>query len=654
MASMNEARRRFQSIISVLGTQATMCACIGCRVDTITSAKLDHLKQSAGNSADWGVVDTISALKEKAPQDTTNPECFMVLGYHTPGDGGGGVFYWDHTAADNDDGGTVLEPINHPGSGRWKRLFAGGVSVRWFGAKGDAITDDTLAIHAALSHATVVHIPRGVYRCTDGLDIPSGTTLRGEGAPRLGPFPLFDDDKRFLRPGQKHLLPGSVLLFSGAGSKMASTQRSDQFQQFTYCVKSPHLHPTSVEGVGIVLDVNIQDENGQLTTPVGDMRAHYDVGYFIDNAYGCYHRDLTVFGYFRVAGIVISSRANGLFNPDYNRFFHGSTMGEIGVALIGDDLDTNGTNGLSGTQFFSFDLFANDHHDRSADQWGTACLYIDGDTLAARANLNGTYLFGGQLRTYTTHPIQLDKASNVVFHGTVFETPTRNTPNSQPTAFLATENTYDVHFFGCRFADDAGLTSFRRCMKGTCTVIESGDGAISSSLNGVGMRFITEPSTGNPVIQLTDDFESINNGWTMRVIRNQEGQAEDALDIRFANSSKLRITKDGQIEQNAIVGRTGDVLTISSGAIQISQAFHKVKTANNRSTDDLYTINGGIEGQQLLLAPYARDQHIAVRDRAGNIRLANRRDFVMTDGFDRMLLVFDGRFWIEVSRSSNG
>ncbi len=569
MASMNEARRRFLSIIGVLGTQTTMFAFIGCGVDTITSAKLDHLKQSAGNSADWGVVDTISALKEKAPQDTTNPECFMVLGYHTPGDGGGGVFYWDHTAADNDDGGTVLEPINHPGSGRWKRLFAGGVSVRWFGAKGDAITDDTLAIHAALSHATVVHIPRGVYRCTDGLDIPSGTTLRGEGAPRLGPFPLFDDDKRFLRPGQKHLLPGSVLLFSGAGSKMASTQRSDQFQQFTYCVKSPHLHPTSVEGVGIVLDVNIQDENGQLTTPVGDMRAHYDVGYFIDNAYGCYHRDLTVFGYFRVAGIVISSRANGLFNPDYNRFFHGSTM-------------------------------------------------------------------------------------NVVFHGTVFETPTRNTPNSQPTAFLATENTYDVHFFGCRFADDAGLTSFRRCMKGTCTVIESGDGAISSSLNGVGMRFITEPSTGNPVIQLTDDFESINNGWTMRVIRNQEGQAEDALDIRFANSSKLRITKDGQIEQNAIVGRTGDVLTISSGAIQISQAFHKVKTANNRSTDDLYTINGGIEGQQLLLAPYARDQHIAVRDRAGNIRLANRRDFVMTDGFDRMLLVFDGRFWIEVSRSSNG
>lgn len=68
----------------------------------------------------------------------------QVLGYYEPNDGGQGVFYWDTDNVSDDDNGMTILPTGQSGAGRWVREWnpAGGISVKWFGAVGDAAVRD--------------------------------------------------------------------------------------------------------------------------------------------------------------------------------------------------------------------------------------------------------------------------------------------------------------------------------------------------------------------------------------------------------------------------------------------------------------------------------------------------------------------------------
>lgn len=104
-------------------------------------------------------------------------EAVELLGYHSAGDGGGGTFYWalgDATAA---NGGTIAGA----GSGRWKRIYSGSVDIRWFGARGDAATNDSPALASALSAADRVSIPEGSFRLATQVVVGSGKSIIGSG-----------------------------------------------------------------------------------------------------------------------------------------------------------------------------------------------------------------------------------------------------------------------------------------------------------------------------------------------------------------------------------------------------------------------------------------------------------------------------------------
>lgn len=103
----------------------------------------------------------------------------QAYGYATQDDGGGGPFVWvdgDVTAA---NGGTILGA----GTGRWRRIYSGCLNPKWFGAVGNGVADDTVAVQAALTLAGgdggEVHFTAGNY-LLDTVTMSSGVTVSAD------------------------------------------------------------------------------------------------------------------------------------------------------------------------------------------------------------------------------------------------------------------------------------------------------------------------------------------------------------------------------------------------------------------------------------------------------------------------------------------
>ena len=103
-----------------------------------------------------------------------------------------------------------------------------------------------------------------------------------------------------------------------------------------------------------------------------------------------------------------------------------------------------------------------------------------------------------------------------------------------------------------------------------------------------------------------------------------------------------------------LVQRSGGELTIAGGVITINSSYHNVDTEASAASDDLDTINGGTDGQRLILKANASTRTVVIKDTSGNIQIAG--DFSLTNQADFIELIYDvgTSFWYELSRSDNG
>lgn len=105
-----------------------------------------------------------------------------LIGLANPYDGGGGKFIWNASSTDTDNGGTIIKATGIT-TGRWKRLYSGGVNVKWFGAYSDntnpAIT--TAAFIAAMAVEYLVELPMGTYSITGIAQTSKPNHIKGLG-----------------------------------------------------------------------------------------------------------------------------------------------------------------------------------------------------------------------------------------------------------------------------------------------------------------------------------------------------------------------------------------------------------------------------------------------------------------------------------------
>jgi len=144
-----------------------------------------------GPAGDLVGLENVVDLRAELPG---NPNAIVVLmGYTDPENADQGLFQWDAGAA-TDDGVTRFNAggLGSFGSG-WQRVYSGVVNVRWAGAIGDGVTDDSAAIQRAIDVATLldgikVYFPRGDYFCSSVLTVHNNTYFLGDGQAAVSGF----------------------------------------------------------------------------------------------------------------------------------------------------------------------------------------------------------------------------------------------------------------------------------------------------------------------------------------------------------------------------------------------------------------------------------------------------------------------------------
>ena len=162
--------------------------------------------------------------------------------------------------------------------------------------------------------------------------------------------------------------------------------------------------------------------------------------------------------------------------------------------------------------------------------------------------------------------------------------------------------------------------------------LTAGSATISGALTGVNANFTgTAPAT--------------------RVVTAKAAASQTANIFEAQNSAGTKL---------AAIGAGGmynlgpsPTLTIASGAITVTKSYHKVDTEGAAATDDLDTINGGTDGDILILRTANAARDVTVKNGTGNLRTVG--DFTLNFMEDRITLQYDGDMgvWLEIARSNN-
>ena len=112
--------------------------------------------------------------------------------------------------------------------------------------------------------------------------------------------------------------------------------------------------------------------------------------------------------------------------------------------------------------------------------------------------------------------------------------------------------------------------------------------------------------------------------------------------INISGRAKSKVTaKD-------LIFEKGLELTISSGAITITHSYHQIDTESDASSDNLQTINGGSDGQILILRTSNSNRDVVLVHDSGNILISDGDDHTLSTNNGIIVLFKNGNNWYEL------
>ena len=112
---------------------------------------------------------------------------------------------------------------------------------------------------------------------------------------------------------------------------------------------------------------------------------------------------------------------------------------------------------------------------------------------------------------------------------------------------------------------------------------------------------------------------------------------------------------DAQIRDNLnylktnIALEAASELTIASGMVTKTRAHHIIDTEGDAATDDLVTINGGAEGDVLLIRSANSARVVVLKHNTGNIWSMSAKDITLDNSSDYSILAYSGSKWVMLS-----
>jgi len=213
--------------------------------------------------------------------------------------------------------------------------------------------------------------------------------------------------------------------------------------------------------------------------------------------------------------------------------------------------------------------------------------------------------------------------------------------------YLYIKKGYSINFFGTRLKTQIQLGEVNRVM-----FMRQSRGRMVNSFQDVP---INGANTGWADIAYKDIDSAVASGGGSMAISAPDNSI--ASNNGLPTLHEMRVAETGisftSISKFVKLDRVSQ--TIVSGAITATGTYQTTDTEGAAATDDLITINGGTDGEILILSGASSTRVITVKHNTGNVRLDGAADFVMTSGpRARLTLQYDSRVnqWIEMSRGN--